>query len=241
MAYAMTHRVYKVVGRHRYAYEYESYWDPKRRRSHQRMVRYLGPCDSKGRILTEPKTRLESIHSAFPVGPLAVFHAAAQQLRVQERIQEVLDVDEERAATLLTLGLNQATARVPLNHLSAWVRASPLPTWLSLDAEKLTPRSFEEVLSALCHLTSQKTWEDRGQLLQQELTHAWRGSSREPAGRTTTSPNSRTTGATARTLNWAMTSGEPPSWWGSGWWFRRSTTTRSSAVPSPERRTMSSA
>lgn len=182
MAYAMTHRVYKVVGRHRYAYEYESYWDPKRRRSHQRMVRYLGPCDSKGRILTEPKTRLESIHSAFPVGPLAVFHAAAQQLRVQERIQEVLDVDEERAATLLTLGLNQATARVPLNHLSAWVRASPLPTWLSLDAEKLTPRSFEEVLSALCHLTSQKTWEDRGQLLQQELTHAWRGSSREPAG-----------------------------------------------------------
>lgn len=182
MAYAMTHRVYKVVGRHRYAYEYASYWDPKRGRSHQRMVRYLGPCDKQGRILTEPKTRIESVHSAFPVGPLAVFHAAAQQLGVQPRIREVLDVDEERAATLLTLGLNQATARVPLNHLSAWVRASPLPSWLSLDAEKLTPRSFEEALSALCHLTSQKTWEDRGQLLQQALTHAWRGSSREPAG-----------------------------------------------------------
>ncbi len=67
----------------------------------------------------------------------------------------------EGAATLLALGLNPATTRVPLNPVSAWVRASPPLGCLSLDAEKLTPRSFEEVLSALCHLASRETWEDR--------------------------------------------------------------------------------
>jgi hypothetical protein len=182
MAYAMTHRVYKVVGRHRYAYEYESYWDPKRRRTHQRMVRYLGPCDRKGRILSAPKTRLESVHSAFPVGPLAVFFSAAQQLRARDHIREVLAIDDQAAGTLLALGLNQAAARVPIYHLPDWVRASPLPKWLSLDAEQLTARSFEDALSSLCHLTPEKTWEDRGLLLQQELTRAWRNGSREPAG-----------------------------------------------------------
>jgi hypothetical protein len=46
----------------------------------------------------------------------------------------------------------------------------------------LSPRHFEEALSSLCHLTPEKTWEDRGLLLQQELTRAWRSRSREPAG-----------------------------------------------------------
>lgn len=178
----MTHRVYKTFGRHRYAYEYESYYDPKLRRSRQRMVRYLGPCDATGRILFAPKARLDSVHSAFPVGPLATFFAAARQLRVQERIQEVLAVSDTEAANLLVLALNQATARVPLYRLADWVRANPLPGWLSLDPEKLTTRTFETALSSLCHLTPERTWEDRGLLLQQELTRAWRGSSREPAG-----------------------------------------------------------
>ncbi|MGI0155670.1 MAG: IS1634 family transposase, partial [Thermoplasmata archaeon] len=182
MAYAVSHRVYKTVGRRRYAYEYESYWDPKRRRTHQRMVRYLGPCDRKGRILAEPKSRIEGVHSAFPVGALAVFHAAARELQVFERIQKVLALGETEAAHLLVLGLNQATARVPLYRLPDWVRASPLPKWLPLQPEELTVRSFEDALFALCHLTREKTWEDRGLLLQQELTRAWRGNSREPAG-----------------------------------------------------------
>ncbi len=182
MAYAVTHRVYKVVGKRRYAYEYESYWDPKRRRTHQRMVRYLGPCDPKGRILAPPKTRLESVHSAFPVGPLAVFFAAAEQLGVRERIQKVLKVDEPAAGHLLILALNQAAARVPIYRLPDWVRASPLPKWLSWEGEELTPRSFEEALGWLSRLTPEKTWEDRGLLLQQELNRAWRNGSREPAG-----------------------------------------------------------
>ena len=126
--------------------------------------------------------RVESVHSAFPVGSLAIFFAASRELAVQERIREVLSVTSTEAATVLALALNQATARVPLHRLPGWVRASPLPRWLSLDPERLTPRSFEEALAALCHLTPEKTWEDRGLLLQQELTRGWRGSTREPAG-----------------------------------------------------------
>ncbi len=172
----------KPQGDRYYLCEYESYWDPKMGRSRQRFLRYLGPCDRKGNLLATPQPRVGSVHSAFPVGPLAVFYAAAEQLRLRQRIQEVLRVDERQAALVLTLGLNQAAARVPLLHLPDWFRASPLPGWLSLDAEELTPRHFEEALSGLCHLTPAKTWEDRGLLLQQELTRAWRGSSREPAG-----------------------------------------------------------
>ena len=171
----------RIAGR-LYAYEYASFYDRKSRRSRQRMVRYLGPCDRRGRVTRSPKVRLEGVHSAFPVGSLAVFYAAARQLRLLERIQETLGLPERVAATLLALGLNQASARVPLYRLPDWVRASPLPTWLSLDPDLLTVRSFEDALFALCRLTPEKTWEDRGLLLQQELTRAWRGRSREPAG-----------------------------------------------------------
>ena len=75
----------RIAGR-LYAYEYASFYDRKSRRSRQRMVRYLGPCDRHGRVTRSPKVRLEGVHSAFPVGPLAVFYAAARQLRLLERI-----------------------------------------------------------------------------------------------------------------------------------------------------------
>ena len=174
-------RVITVRHRH-YLQQVESVWDPKKKRSVTRVLAHLGPCDENGKLLHPPRVRVESVHSAFPVGSLAIFFAASRELEVQERIREVLSVNSTEAATVLALALNQATARVPLYRLPGWVRASPLPRWLSLDPERLTPRSFEEALAALCHLTPEKTWEDRGLLLQQELTRGWRGSTREPAG-----------------------------------------------------------
>lgn len=174
-------RITTVRGR-RYLQQVESVWDPKRKRSVTRVLAHLGPCDANGKLLRPPQARVESVHSAFPVGPLAVFFAAARELEVQDRIRQVLSLDDRNAAILLALALNQASARVPLYRLPNWVRASPLPRWLSLEAESLSPRSFEEALGHLCHLTPEKTWEDRGLVLQQELTRAWRGRSREPAG-----------------------------------------------------------
>jgi hypothetical protein len=174
-------RITTVRGR-RYLQQVESVWDPKRKRSITRVLAHLGPCDANGKLLHPPRARVESVHSAFPAGPLAVFFAASRELRLQDRIRDVLSLDEREAAILLALGLNQASARVPLYRLPNWVQASPLPRWLSLDPTSLTPRSFEEALATLCHLTPEKTWEDRGLLLQHELTRAWRGSSREPAG-----------------------------------------------------------
>ena len=178
----MTHRVYKILKNHRYAYEYESYYDHKLKRSRQRMVRYLGPCDVHGQILVEPKTHIDCVHSSFPAGPLAVFHAASTQLHLCERIEKALDVKHETALALVCMTLNQVTARVPVYRLENWVQASPLPKWENFKADALTSQQFEEALTALCPLTPEKTWEDRGLLLQKDLTKAWRGSSREPAG-----------------------------------------------------------
>ncbi len=178
----MAHRVYKTLHGRRYAYEYESYYDSKLKRSRQRMVRYLGPCDRRGRILAQPRVRPDSVSSSFPVGSLVVLYAAARELRLQERVRATLHVGKVEAARIVVLALNQATARVALYRLPAWTSASPLPGWLSLSAEELTSRSFEDALSSLCHLTAEKTWEDRGLLLQRELTRAWRNGSREPAG-----------------------------------------------------------
>ena len=97
----MSFTVVKSIAGHRYAYEYESYYDPKARRSRQRMIRYLGACDTYGTVRAPPKVSPEAVHSAFPVGPLATFYAAAMQLRVRETIQEVLGTDERGAAPLL--------------------------------------------------------------------------------------------------------------------------------------------
>ncbi len=176
----MTYRVYKAIGSRRYAYEYESYYDSKLKRTRQRMIRYLGPCDTKGRITAEPKSSIDGVHSSFPVGPLAVLHAAADDLDILKIISPV--VSKDAAKLLLCLTLNQATSRVPIYRLHEWVSASPLPKWERLDTMPLTPRYFEEALFDLCHLTPQKTWENKGLLLQRRLTNAWRGTSREPAG-----------------------------------------------------------
>ena len=176
----MTHRVYKVIRGRRYAYEYESYYDSKLKRTRQRMIRYLGPCDTKGRITAEPKSRIDGVHSAFPVGSLAILYAAADDLGLFDIVSSV--VSKDAAKLLLCLTLNQAAARVPIYRLHEWVSASPLPRWEELDAASLTSRRFEDALSALCHLTPQKSWENKGYLLQKILTKAWRGTSREPAG-----------------------------------------------------------
>ncbi|HKZ27430.1 MAG TPA: transposase [Rubrobacteraceae bacterium] len=172
-------RVTTSNGRH-YLQEVESVWDPKRHRSTVRVLAHLGPCDKKGKLLRPPRLRVDGVHSSFPVGPLAALYAAARQLRVRENVEDVLP--GASAPLLLCLALNQATSRVPLYRLADWVRASPLPRWEEFDATSLTVRDFEAVLSALCHLTPEKTWEDRGLLLQQELTRTWRSGSREPAG-----------------------------------------------------------
>ncbi len=165
-----------------YLYEYESYWDAQAGKAKQRFLRYLGPCDKDGNVLKPPKVRLEGLHSSFAVGRLIVFHASAEQLRLRERVRKVLGVDNEVAGHFVALALNQATDRVADEHLPEWVRASPLPRLLSIDGESLTPETFGRVRSALCHLSPARVWEDRGLLLQEELTRAWRSQTREPPG-----------------------------------------------------------
>ncbi len=167
---------------HHYLQSVKSVWDKTKGRSTTLVLAHLGPCDKDGKLIHPPRSRLDSIHSSFPAGSLAIFHAAATQLRLCEKIEKVLDVKHETAFALLCMTLNQITARVPVYRLGDWVQASPLPKWENFKADSLTSQQFEEALAALCHLTPEKTWEDRGLLLQKELTSAWRGSTREPAG-----------------------------------------------------------
>ncbi|EQD77427.1 transposase (IS4) [mine drainage metagenome] len=179
----MTYPVYKTIGGHRYAYEYEAYHDPKVNRSRQRMVRYLGRCDKDGKVLAPPKVHLEGLHSSFSVGRLLVFHACAERFQLRERVRKVLGVDDEMAGHFVALVLNQATDRVADEHLPEWIRASPLPHLLPLDAERIVPETFGGYRLALCHLDPEdKVWKDRGLVLQAELTRAWRSQTREPPG-----------------------------------------------------------
>ncbi len=165
-----------------YAYEREPYWDPVLKQGRKRTLRFLGPCDKGGKVLSPPKVRLEGLHSSFSVGRLLVFYATAERLRLRERARKVLGIDDEVAGQFLAVVLNQVTDRVADEHLPEWVRASPLPHLLSIDGERLVPETFGRVRSALCHLSPSKVWENRGLLLQEELTRAWRSQAREPPG-----------------------------------------------------------
>ncbi|MFQ5885314.1 MAG: transposase, partial [Thermoplasmata archaeon] len=59
--------------------------------------------------------------------------------------------------------------------------SSPIVEWEQLESSDVTKKNLEISLSSLCHFTSSGTLEDRGLLLQNELTRVWRGKSREPA------------------------------------------------------------
>ena len=70
-------RIITTRGRH-YLQQVESVWDPKKKRSVTRVLAHLGPCDESGKLLRPPRARVESVHSSFPVGTLAVLYAAAR-------------------------------------------------------------------------------------------------------------------------------------------------------------------
>lgn len=163
-----------------YLQEVKSEWDPNKKRSITKVVSHLGPCDESGKLLRSSSVRIENVHSSFPVGSLAILYAAAKELNLLTHIEST--VSKDAAKLLLCIVLNQATARLPIYRLPEWVSASPFQKWEGLDTQSLSPYKFEEALNALCHLTPHKTWEDKGLILQKELTKEWRGSSREPAG-----------------------------------------------------------
>jgi hypothetical protein len=166
-----------------YLYERESFWDPKRRRTRQRTVRYLGRCDKNGKLIQAVKPRVERVYSATPAGPTSCFYAAAKDLSIVERARAVLKVDLPVAQGFLALALNQVVYRLPVStRLSSWVQDSLLPQWEKWDVSNLSRRGFEGTLDALCSYTQGMRKLQAGLELQDELTRAWRGETREPAG-----------------------------------------------------------
>ena len=165
---------------HFYAYEMESYWDPKTKRTRRRTVRYLGRCDEMGKILIPAKVTVSHVHSAFSVGPLALFYSAAQDLELRDRFEATLGVNRSTASLLLTLALNQIAGRQPISRLAEWTLRSPLMTWEGLDSDAVTHEAFQSALTALCHPVP-GGFDNPGLELQHRLTQDWRQGSREPA------------------------------------------------------------
>jgi hypothetical protein len=168
------------IGRNFYAYARESYWDPKLKRARQRTVRYLGRCDARGNLIAPARPRVDSVHSAFPVGALSVFYAAAEELQIAQHAQSTLVTDERTARLIVVLVLNQLVGRQPVRRLPDWLRASPLPQWAHFDAEAVGHEDLEKAQDALCRFNAFRAKEDRGLALQEALTREWRRGSREP-------------------------------------------------------------
>jgi len=177
----VVYEVIRKVGKYRYKYEVESRWDPEKKQPRQRVLRFLGRVDERGKVIVPPEIRVASVQSSFPIGGLSLFCAVAQKLDIVSRAMDVLDVPWDTAGQVLCLALNQIGTRRPLGEVSAWVKRSPLPRWLGLDVSQMNRDSFEKALYALCHVTLDETKEDRGLMLQQEMTKTWRNGSREPA------------------------------------------------------------
>ena len=177
----MTREVREIHGR-LYLYENFYVWDRDAQRSRKVRSVYLGPCDKNKNVLSAPVPRVESVHSAFPVGPLACFYSGARDLAVVERTRTILAVPLPSAQAFLAMGLNQVVHRLALRLLPEWVQESPLPQWERWDVSQLSKRSFEDTLDALCHLSKTGTKVEKGMDLQDELTRAWRAETREPAG-----------------------------------------------------------
>jgi len=170
----------KPQGDRFYLCEYESYWDPHMRRSRQRFLRYLGPCDKAGTPLTPPAHRVDHVHSTFPVGPLALFYAAAQDLKLRPLIQEALTVDSPTADLVLALALNQIVDRQPLYQLHKETLRSPLLEWMELDPSRVTHEAYQAALMTLSRPLA-PGFDNAGLHLQERLNQAWRHGSREPA------------------------------------------------------------
>jgi hypothetical protein len=178
----MSYRSKTQVGDQYYLYERESFWDKELKKTRQRTLRYLGRCDQDGTLLEPVHPRVESVHSAFPVGPLVCFYAGARELSVVERARATLEVPLPIAQAFLGLGLNQVVHRLALQKVPDWIREGPLPQWEKWDVTRLSKSRIEDTLDALCRRSSTQTILERGLRLQDELTQAWRAETREPAG-----------------------------------------------------------
>ncbi|MGI0067854.1 MAG: IS1634 family transposase [Thermoplasmata archaeon] len=176
----MSYTRVKPQGDRFYLCEYESYWDPEMHRSRQRFLRYLGPCDKDGKPLAPPTHRIDHVHSVFEVGRLALFFAAARDLKVVETIEVALGCNRAEAELVLDLALNQVVLRRPLYHLADWVRRSPLMAWQELDPSQVTHEAYQEALMRLCRPLSSE-YDNAGLFLQERLNTEWRRGSREPA------------------------------------------------------------
>lgn len=166
----MTVKEVRRIRGHSYLYENHFVWDKVRKRSRREWSRYLGPCDAKGHLRSQPKVKLEGVHSAFPVGPLAAFYAQARDVRICELAEEVLGLTPGEARLLLAITLNQLTGRRSLDEIPAWIDRTPLRRWEPALPSSIARGDIENVLGKLCRRVKDDGFDNLGLLLQARLT-----------------------------------------------------------------------
>lgn len=176
----MAYDVERKIGKYRYKYTVEAYRDPETGKPRQRVLKYHGRVDDAGRVVVPAAVRVDEVRSAFPIGGLALFVSAGNRIDLAQHVADALEVAPEVAAHVVCLALNQIGARRSLQDLPGWVRRSPLPRWLSFDAEPLDRDTFDRALHAINRVEDGLPV-DKGLVLQEKLTRTWRNGSREPA------------------------------------------------------------
>lgn len=173
-------QVIKTIHGHRYLYQRYPFWNKEKHRKDDKW-RSLGRCDEQGNLLAtaKPASRPDVVHASTPVGELAVFWAAAQELDLVAHATRALG-DPHAARLVVALALNHVAGRRALDHVPSWLKETPVGQWLNLNPD-LDRADLDAALSALCHQDEHGTTRDQGLVLQKALNQQWRADSREPA------------------------------------------------------------
>ncbi|HLE48126.1 MAG TPA: transposase [Candidatus Thermoplasmatota archaeon] len=167
-----------TVGGRKYQYLVRSVWDPEKGQPRHEVVRYLGAVNPKTGKPKPPRTRVDGVQSATPIGRLAIFWSIAHEAGLPEIAERVLG-SRMQAERILVLALNQALDRRSLTKAVTWANDGLVRRWLGF--EPVERADLESTLAALCHVEG-GTLQDAGGRLQQELTVAWRHRySKQPA------------------------------------------------------------
>lgn len=124
----MSYLIKQKIGDGVYAYEVQSYWDPKKKQSRQKR-RYLGVWDeSTGKIM--PKESQREIRTTRSFGPSYLLDAIGDEIKLRKKLSNAFGKDGDIILVIaMTILLNQAS----LKNLHHVLEDSFLPEMYSLD------------------------------------------------------------------------------------------------------------
>jgi len=140
----MSYTVKQKIGGGIYAYEAQSYWDPKKKQSRQKR-RYLGVWDeSTGKIIPKEAGRDVKITKSF--GPPYLLDAVCNEIQLRSKLSEAFGKD---SGSILAIAMCKVLHPASIKNLNQVLADSFLPEMYSLKGSFSSQRlsSFLERLS----------------------------------------------------------------------------------------------